>query len=120
LAARTSSSSGRPTRNPSAALSVLVGLLALAALPAGVLAARESDELTLVEAGVVAAPVAAVLALIALWLARRARRRADRTLDRVGGRRTARAGKLFGGLALYAAATVGVALGVYALLSASV
>jgi NhaP-type Na+/H+ or K+/H+ antiporter len=99
---------------------VLVGLLSLATLPAAVVVARESDELTLVEAGVVAVPVAALLGLVALWLARRARRRADRTLDRVGGRRTARAGKLIGALGLYLAATAAIALGVYALLSASV
>jgi NhaP-type Na+/H+ or K+/H+ antiporter len=99
---------------------VLVGLLSLATLPAAVVVARESDELTLVEAGVVAVPVAALLGLVALWLARRARRRADRTLDRVGGRRTARAGKLLGALGLYLAATAAIALGVYALLSASV
>jgi NhaP-type Na+/H+ or K+/H+ antiporter len=99
---------------------VLVGLLSLATLPAAVVVARESDELTLVEAGVVAVPVAALLGLVALWLARRARRRADRTVDRVGGRRTARAGKLLGALGLYLAATAAIALGVYALLSASV
>jgi hypothetical protein len=99
---------------------VLVGLLSLATLPAAVVAARESDDLTLVEAGVGAVPVAALLGLVALWLARRARRRADRTLDRVGGRRTARTGKLLGGLGLYLAATAALALGVYALLSASV
>jgi membrane protein implicated in regulation of membrane protease activity len=100
-------------------LSVLLGLLSLATLPAAVVAARESDDLTLVEAGV-AVPVAAVLALIALWLARRGRRRADRTLDRVGGRGAAKIGKLLGGLGLYLAATAALALGVYALLSASV
>ena len=99
---------------------MLLGLVSLATLPAAVIAARQSDELTLVEAGVVAVPVAALLGLIAVWLARRARRRADRTLDRVGGRRTARAGKLLGGLGLYLAATAALALGVYALLSASV
>lgn len=101
-------------------MALLVGLLSLATLPAAVFVARESDELTLVEAGVVAVPVAALLGLVALWLARRARRRADRTLDRVGGRRTARAGKLLGALGLYLAATAAIALGVYALLSASV
>jgi ABC-type Fe3+ transport system permease subunit len=98
---------------------VLLGLLSLATLPAAVFVARESDDLTLVEAGV-AVPVAAVLALLALWLAQRARRRADRTLDRVGGRGAARVGKLLGGLGLYVAATAALALGVYALLSASV
>ena len=100
-------------------MSVLLGLLGLATLPAAVLAANESDDLTLVQAGV-AVPLAAVLSLGALWLARRARRRADRTLDRVGGRGAARAGKLLGGLGLYLAATAALALGVYALLSASV
>ena len=97
----------------------MLGLLSLATLPAAVVAARQSDDLTLVEAGL-AVPVAAVLALVSLWLARRARRRADRTLDRVGGRGAARAGKLLGGLGLYVAATAALALGVYALLSASV
>jgi hypothetical protein len=99
---------------------VLVAVLSLATLPAAVVVARESDELTLVEAGVAAVPVAALLGLVALWLARRGRRRADRTLNRVGGRRSARAGKLLGGLGLYLAATAALALGVYALLSASV
>ncbi len=42
----------------------------------------------------------------------------DRTLDRVGGRGTARVGKLLGGLGLYVAATAALALGVYALLVA--
>ena len=83
------------------------------------LAANESDDLTLVQAGL-AVPIAAVLSLGAIWLARRARRRADRTLDRVGGRGAARAGKLLGGLGLYVSATAALALGVYALLSASV
>jgi hypothetical protein len=100
-------------------MSVLLGALSLATLPAAVVVARESDELTLVEAGV-AVPLAAVLALLGLWLAHRARRRADRTLDRVGGRGAARVGKLLGGLGLYVAATAALALGVYALLSASV
>jgi hypothetical protein len=94
-------------------------VLSLATLPAAVVAAGRSDELTLVEAGV-AVPVAALFALLGLWLARRARRRADRTLDRVGGRGTARVGKVLSGLGLYVAATAALALGVYALLSASV
>jgi ABC-type Fe3+ transport system permease subunit len=100
-------------------VSVVLGLLSLATLPAAVLVARDSDDLTLVQAGL-AVPVAVVLSLAALWLARRARRRADRTLDRVGGRGAARAGRLLGGLGLYLAATAALALGVYALLSASV
>jgi membrane protein implicated in regulation of membrane protease activity len=98
---------------------VVFGLLGLATLPAAFVFAQRSDDVTLVQAGV-AVPVAAVLSLVALWLARRGRRRADRTLDRVGGRGAARVGKLLGGLGLYVAATAALALGVYALLSASV
>jgi hypothetical protein len=98
---------------------VVLGLLGLAALPVAVMVARESEDVTMVQAGV-AIPAGALLSLLALWLARRARRRADRTLDRVGGRATARMGKLLGGLGLYLAATAAIALGVYALLSASV
>jgi len=94
------------------------GLLGLAALPVAVVFAQESD-LTMVQAGV-AVPVAALFSLLALWLARRARRRSDRTIGRVGGRRAAGVGKLLGGLGLYLAATAAIALGVYALLSASV
>jgi hypothetical protein len=119
VVAPTSSSNARPRGNASAPLSVLVGLIGVATLPAAVLFADRSDDVTLVQAGI-AVPVAAVLSIIALWLARRGRRRADRTLDRVGGRRTARAGKILGGLGLYLAATATLALGVYALLSASV
>jgi hypothetical protein len=119
VAARTSSSNNRPTRNPSAPLSVLLGLLGLATVPVAVMAAQESDDLTMLQAGV-AVPFAALLSLLALWLARRARRRSDRTLNRVGGRGAARVGKLLGGLGLYVAATAALALGVYALLSASV
>jgi hypothetical protein len=95
------------------------GLLGLAALPVAVVVAQESDDLTMVQAGV-AVPVAALLSLLALWFARRARRRSDRTIGRVGGRGAARVGKLLGGLGLYLAATAAIALGVYALLSASV
>jgi membrane protein implicated in regulation of membrane protease activity len=95
------------------------GLLGLAAIPVAVVIAQESDDLTMVQAGV-AVPVAAVLSLLALWFARRARRRSDRTIGRVGGRRAAGVGKLLGGLGLYLAATAAIALGVYALLSASV
>jgi membrane protein implicated in regulation of membrane protease activity len=97
----------------------VVGLLGLAALPVAVVIAQESEDLTMVQAGV-AVPVAALLSLLALWLARRARRRSDRTIGRVGGRRAARVGKVLGGLGLYLAATAAIALGVYALLSASV
>ena len=97
----------------------MFGLLGLATLPVAIVIAQESDDLTMVQAGL-AVPVAALLSLLALWLARRARRRSDRTIGRVGGRRAARVGKLLGGLGLYLAATAAIALGVYALLSASV
>jgi hypothetical protein len=108
-----------PTRSSSARNwraygAVLVGLLAVAAVPAGIAVASYSD-VELVDAAWSIAP-AVVLGLLAIWLARRARRRTERTIGRVGGARTARVGRFLGGLGLYLAAAAGLALGVYYLL----
>jgi hypothetical protein len=108
-----------PTRSSSArnwrALgALLVGLLAVAAVPAAIAVASYSD-VELIDAGWGIAP-AALLGLLALWLARRARRRTERTIGRVGGRRTAALARFLGGLGLYLAAAAALALGVYYLL----
>src|SRR6266511_2317106 len=86
-------SNGARPRNLAARVSVLLGLLALAAVP-----------------------VAAALALGALWSARRARRNLERTLGRVGGGRAAGAGRILGWLALYLALVGAISLAVYAYL----
>jgi len=82
---------------------------------AAFVAARQLDRVTLVQA-TVATCGSAVLGLLALWLARRARHNQERTLGRVGGRGTARVGRLLGVLALCVGCAAGVALAVYGLL----
>jgi hypothetical protein len=99
------------TRNWRAAGAVLLGLLAVAAVPAGIAVASYTD-VELIDAGWAAAP-AAVLGLLALWLARRARRRTERTIGRVGGVRTARTARFLGALGIYLAAAAGLAVAFY-------
>jgi hypothetical protein len=116
LAARTESSNGaKPRRNRAAGAALFLGLLGAAVVPAAVAVAEWREELELVEAGY-AVPGAFVLSALAVWFARRARRSLERTLGRVGGRRTARAGRILGWLGVYIALTAAVALGVYAYL----
>jgi hypothetical protein len=104
------------TRNTPALGSVLVGLLAAAALPATVAYAYWSDRLPLIWAGV-AVPVAIVLAVIALALARRGERRAGMTLLRRSGSFSARLGRLLAILGLVLAGSGLTALAVYAALT---
>jgi hypothetical protein len=88
-------------------------VLALAAMPVGLLVTESRGDLRLVHAGL-AVPVAAILAILAIRLARRARRRLDRTLGRAGGGSRARIGRFLGWLALYLALTASISLAVYA------
>jgi hypothetical protein len=94
---------------------VLVGLLAVAALPAAIAAAEVLEGFELLDAAV-AIPVGLVLAIVALVLARGARRRFERTLGRVGGRRTALLGKALGLLGLGLALAGAIAVGFYEVL----
>ncbi len=109
--------SGRSKRRPgawSAWLSVLFGLLAVAALPATILYSRLSEEFELLHAAW-AIPAAAGLGLISLGFARRARRQLRFTLVR--GRRTAaRIGRALAILALCLAVTASISYGFYRLL----
>ena len=91
----------------------MLGVLALAAIPIGLLITQQRSDLRLLHAGF-AVPVAAVLGIVAVRLAKRARRRLERTLGRAGGERTARAGRFLGWFALYLALIGSIALGVYA------
>jgi len=93
---------------------VLLGLLAVAAVPAAIGVASYS-EVELIEAGWAIAP-AAILGMLALWLARRARRRSERTIGRVGGVRVTRVGRFLGALGIYIALAGALSLGVYWLL----
>jgi hypothetical protein len=103
-------------RNAPAIWSLLLGLLAAAALPAAVAYAYSSSTLQLIWAGV-AVPVALVLGLGAMSAARRAERRARMTLLRPSGSAVARVGRLLGLLGLLLAGTGAIALAVYGFLT---
>jgi hypothetical protein len=93
---------------------VFFGLLAVAALPAAIVASRFSARFELLHAAWVI-PGAAVLGLVALGLARRARRRLRFTLVR-GRHRAARAGRVLAVIALCLAVTAAISVGFYRLL----
>jgi hypothetical protein len=93
-------------------LSVLFGVLGVAAIPIGVLVTNYRNDLRLIHAGW-AVPVAAVLGFIAVRLARGARRRLERTVGRAGGAVPARVGRILGWLGLYLALIGAIALAFY-------
>lgn len=113
----TTSTNGLPrASNPRAYASVAVGLVAVAVVPLAIAASRVIDQVTLVQACGSAA-LAGVFGISAIILARRGRETAQRTLGRSGGERAARAGRIFGLLAVWMAATTGLALAFYGLLT---
>ena len=116
MADLTSSSNGQKPRNRAAGASLVLGLLAVAVLPAAVLITEHRSDLRLLHAGI-AVPVAAVLALAAILLARRARRESALRLGRAPAREgVARAGHVFGVAGVCLALAAVVSLGVYELL----
>jgi hypothetical protein len=110
LAVRTRSS------NPRASASVWVGLASVAAVPAGILLARYTAAVTLLDSSG-SVLVAAGLAVSAIVLARRGREHLQRTLGRAGGGAAAGVGRALGVLGLCIAITAALSLGVFGLLS---
>jgi len=96
---------------------IVVGTLAIAAVPAGVAAAWRLETVSLLDASKVSVPAGFVLGLLGLTIARRARYRVDRSLSRKGAR-LVRAGRMLSWIGLYLAVAGAVALGFYALLQA--
>jgi hypothetical protein len=94
---------------------VLLGALAVAAIPAGVAAAWYSASLALVRALEIAVPAAFVLGLAAAAVVRRARYRLERSVARHG-ERTVTVARLLAWSGLYVGATGAIALGFYGLL----
>ena len=113
---RTASNGLPPARNRRATASLAVGVAGVAVVPLAIVASRFFDELTLLRA-CASAGVAAVLGAYAVALARRGRETAQRTLGRSGGEGTARTGRWLGWIAMWLAATTGLAVGFYALLT---
>lgn len=97
-------------------MSVLVGLLGLATLPAAIAVSSWSQGYELLHAAF-AIPAAALLGFFAILLARRARSRLAPTLGHPRGSRTARLGRLLGIAALLLALTAAGSVAVYAVLS---
>jgi hypothetical protein len=95
-----------------AVLAVLVGLAAVATLPAAILLAERWERITLLESAAAIAP-AFVLGLGAVLLGRRARGAIDRTLGRVRGYKLAAAGRFLGYVALYMAVTASISVATY-------
>ena len=108
MAARTSSNRAAPA-------AVLLGLLAILAVPAGVAASKVLHEVRLIEAVVVSVPVGFVLSLVAIALARRARFNRDRSVFRPRAR-TARVGRFLAWTGMYLALTGALALAFYGVL----
>ena len=87
-------------------------MLAVAAIPVGILITNYRNDLRLIHAGW-AVPVAAVFGFVAVRLARRARRRLERTVGRAKGAVPARIGRILGWLGLYLALIGTIALVFY-------
>jgi hypothetical protein len=112
LADPTSSSNGARLRNRVAWFALLFGVLAVAAIPVGILITNYRNDLRLIHSGW-AVPVAAVFGFVAIRLARRARRRLERTIGRAKGAVPARLGRILGWLGLYLALIGTIALAFY-------
>jgi hypothetical protein len=104
------------TGNPAAFASVLVGLVAVLAMPAAYVIQYYSQTVTLLQSTVSAA-FATVLGLWAILLARRGGWTVARTIGRSGGAGAAKTGKLLGWLAFCAGISAGLAVGFYGLLT---
>ena len=96
-------------------VAIVLGLLGLAAIPAGVASSWLVSGVGLLRAEEVAVPVAFVLGLGAVAVTRRARFRLDRSVARVGELRV-RVARLLAWGAVYLAFSGAMALGFYGLL----
>jgi hypothetical protein len=94
---------------------MLFGVVAVLAVPVGVLVSKRLAGVTLVQAGW-AVPVAAAAGLVALLFARGATGRIRSTLERAGGAGRVRAGRLLGAAGICIALSGAIAVGFYELL----
>jgi hypothetical protein len=101
--------------NHRASLAVLLGLVAVLAVPAGVIVARQTAGISLLDAAW-AIPVAAVCGLAALLFGRGARGRIRWTLERAGGGGRIRVGRLLAVAGICVALSASIAVGFYELL----
>jgi hypothetical protein len=95
----------------------VLAVLAVSAVPAGVVLAWRAERVTLVESTYGSIPLGLVLGVIAFGLGRRARQQLVWTLGRSGGGTAARAGRILGVLGICMALTAALAIGFYGLLT---
>ncbi len=98
--------------NRAAGTAALLGVLAVAAIPAGVVTAQVLASVGLLRALYVTVPIAAVLGLLAVLLVRRARAQSSRSVFSAR-RGLTRFAQLLAWAGLWAGITGGVALAVY-------
>jgi hypothetical protein len=101
--------------NHRASLAVLLGLAAVVAVPAAVVASRRTSGITLLDAAW-AIPVAVLCGLAALLFVRGARGRIRLTLERSGGTGRIRLGRILGAAGICVALSASIAVGFYELL----
>lgn len=116
VATRTTRNGLPPARNRRATASVVLGALAVSAVPLAILASHYVEQVTLIQA-CASAVVAGLLGLAAVAQAHRGQELAQLTLGRSGGSTAARIGRGLGALSIWIALTTGLALGFYALLA---
>jgi hypothetical protein len=109
----TASSSRRPNHRASVAL--LAALLGVLAVPAGVVLARQSPSIDIVDAAW-AAPFALAFSVAALLFARSAKGEIERTLELAGGRGRVRASRWLAVAGISIALAAAIAVGFYHLL----
>jgi hypothetical protein len=109
MASPTRSSNGR------ASVAVLLGLVAVAAVPAAVLLARRTPGIALIDAAW-AIPFAFAAGVGALLCARGAKGAIVRSLERAGGRGRIRAGRILAVAGISVALSAAIAVGFYELL----
>ena len=101
--------------NHRASLAVLLGLLAVLAVPAGVVVARQTSGVSLLDAAW-AIPAAVASAVAALLFGRGARGRIRWTLERAGGAGRIRVGRALAVAGICVALSASIAVGFYELL----
>jgi hypothetical protein len=116
LAVHTRSNSRPHAGNPRAAASVVFGLAAVLAIPAGVVLSYYSESVTLVQSSS-SAGLSIVFGLYAILLARRGREAVARTIGRSGGQGANAVGRALGWLGLCMGISAALAVGFYGLLT---
>src|SRR5262245_32542288 len=110
--------SGSSNAKRPATIALLLGVLALLAIPIGGAVAANRPNVEILQAELVAVPVAFVLGLIAVSMSRRARARVERSVRRAG-EGLVRSARLVAWSGVYIAVTGGLALAFYGVLRAS-